>query len=212
MVVPPRIPGSANHTAPRRRAGGLACPVRLPEPRTRVEAPSLPPAVAHYDLVMQPQEKRDASRPGRLAGHSGELPRIGGLLLVYRLLLIIFAVHNSMLTAGSIVVYAHSSATGRSHVPLGSLVFYVITNVALILYVIYLFRLMSRRRKSAIINNIVFNILSAVFLVSWHVIGEKSTTGTIIDSVSNLVIVAYFLLSGRVRRSFVIDRTASYSR
>jgi cell division protein FtsW (lipid II flippase) len=148
---------------------------------------------------------RDASRPERLAGQGGELPRIRGLLLVYLIALIPFALHGSVLTIGSIVVYAHSSATGsHSHVPLSSLVFYVITNVTLILYVIYLLILMSRRRKSAIINNIVFNILSVAFLVSWYVIGEKSNTGTIVDSVPNLVGAAYFLLSRRVRNTFVI--------
>jgi hypothetical protein len=147
---------------------------------------------------------RDASRPERLAGQGGELPRIRGLLLVYLIALILFALHGSVLTIGSIVVYAHSSATGHSHVPLSSLVFYVITNVTLILYVIYLFILVSRRSKSTIINNIVFNILALAFLVSWHVAGEKSITGTVVDSVPNLVGVAYFLLSRRVRNTFVI--------
>jgi hypothetical protein len=45
-----------------------------------------------------------------------------------------------------------------------------------------------------------------VFLVTWYAIGEKSTTGTIVDSIPNLVIVVYFLLSSRVRKTFVIDR------
>lgn len=158
---------------------------------------------------MRLREARDTSGRDRPAGHDvGELPRIRGLLLVYHVLLVIFAVHNSVLTVGSIIVYIHSAATGRAHVAPGSLAFYVVTNVALILYVVYLFRLMSRRRRSAIAHNIVFNILSAVLLVSWHLIGEKSTTGTIVDSAPTLVIVAYFLLSGRVRRTFVSNRTA----
>lgn len=161
---------------------------------------------------MRPHGTRDVSRRVSLAGDDGELPRIGGLLFVYHILLIIFAVHNSVLTVGSMVVFAHSSATGHSHVAPAALVFYVITNLVLILYVLYLFRLKARRRRSAIINNIAFNILSVVFLVSWHAIGEKSTTGTIVDSVPNLVIVAYFLLSGRVRRTFVVGRTGPYGR
>jgi hypothetical protein len=45
-----------------------------------------------------------------------------------------------------------------------------------------------------------------VFLVTWHAIGEKSATGTIVDSIPSLVIVAYFLVSGRVRKTFVLDR------
>lgn len=178
-------------------------------------APFLSRAVAQHDFMMQLSEMRDASSPGRVAGHGRELPRIRGFLVIYHLLLVIFAVHNTLLTVGSVLVYVQSSTTKHSHVPLGSLVFYVLTNVVLILYVIYLFILMRRRRKSAIMHNIAFNILSVVFLVSWHVIGEKSATGMIVDSVPNLVIAAYFLmsgmvLSGRVRRTFIIDRKAGY--
>jgi hypothetical protein len=135
-----------------------------------------------------------------VAGQSGELPRIRGFLLVYLIALTVFALHGSVLTVGSVVVY--------SHIHLGFLVFYVITNVALILYVIYLFILMSRRRKSAIMNNVAFNILAVVFLISWHVIGEKSNIGTIVDSIPNLVGAGYFLLSRRVRNTFVTGHLA----
>jgi len=128
------------------------------------------------------------------------------LLSVYFIALIVFSVHNSFLMVGSIVVYDHSSATGSHHIPPGSLVYYIISNVTLLVYVMYLFVLMKRRRRSAIIHNIIFNILSVVFLVSWHAIGEKSTTGMIVDSIPNLVVVVYFLLSRRVRKTFVIDR------
>jgi len=171
-----------------------------------VLAPSLPRAVAQHDLLMRLREARDASKPERLAGQGPELPRIRGLLLVYFIALTIFFVHNSFLTAGSIVVYGHSAATGSHHIQAGSLVYYVISNATLLVYVIYLFILMKRRRKSAIIHNIVFNILSVVFLVTWHAIGEKSTTGALVDSIPNLVIVVYFLLSRRVRKTFIIDR------
>jgi len=147
-------------------------------------------AVAQHGLLMRLREASEV--------------RIRGLLLVYFTALTIFFVHNSFLMVGSIVVYGHSSATVSHHVPLGSLVYYVISNVTLLVYVIYLFILMKRRRRSAIIHNIIFNILSVVFLVTWHAIGEKSTTGTIVDSIPNLVIVAYFLLSRRVRKTFVI--------
>lgn len=163
---------------------------------------------------MQSHEARsapDATRLDKIDGHNGELPRIRGLLVVYHLLLFVFAVHNAILMVGSVVVYAHSSATGRSHVSLPSLIFYVATNLVLILYVIYLFMLMSRRRKSAIMHNVILNLLSAAFLLSWHLIGEKSTTGTIADSAPNLVIAAYFLLSRRVRRTFVVQSPASQS-
>jgi hypothetical protein len=167
------------------------------------------PAVAAYGLVMRLHEARNASRPESVAGHRGTLPRIRGLLLVYLVALTFFALHNSVLTIGSIIVYAHASVTGHSHVSLGAQIFYVASNVALVLYVIYLFTLMSRRRRSAIVNNIIFNILSVVFLVAWHVIGEKSNTGTLVDSIPNLVIVVYFLLSRRVRNTFIVRRAAS---
>ena len=163
-------------------------------------------AVAQHGLLMRLREASEVSKPENLAGQGPGLPRIRGLLLVYFTALTIFFVHNSFLIAGSIVVYGHSSATGSHHVPPGSLVYYIISNVALLVYVIYLFILMKRRRRSAIIHNLLFNLLSVVFLVTWHAIGEKSTTGTIVDSIPNLVIVAYFLVSGRVRKTFVLDR------
>jgi hypothetical protein len=156
---------------------------------------------------MRLREARETSKPERLAGQGPEPPRIRGLLLVYFIALTIFFVHNSFLTVGSIAVYGHSSATGSHHVPVDFLVYYVISNVALLAYVIYLFILMKRRRSSAIIHNVIFNILSVVFLVTWHAIGEKSTTGMMVDSIPNLVIVVYFLLSRRVRKTFVIDRS-----
>ena len=155
---------------------------------------------------MRLREARDAGKPERLAGQGPELPRIRGLLLVYFIALTIFFVHNSFLTVGSIVAYSHSSATGSHHIPVGSLIYYVISNATLLVYVIYLFILMKQRRRSAIMHNIAFNILSVVFLVTWHAIGEKSTTGTIVDSIPSLVIAVYFLLSRRVRKTFVIDR------
>lgn len=151
-------------------------------------------------------ETRDAGQPERLAGRAAELPRIGGLLLVYCAALTFFFVHNSFLTIGSIAVYGHSSATGIHHFALGSLAYYVISNVTLLVYVVYVFILMKRRRRSAIIHNIAFNLLSVVFLVTWHAIGDKSTTGAIVDSIPSLVIAAYFLLSRRVRKTFVLDR------
>ena len=169
-------------------------------------------AVAQHDLLMRLREARDASKPEGLAGQGPELPRVRGLLLVYFIALTIFFVHNSFLTVGSIVVYGHSSAAGSHHVPVGSLVYYIMSNITLLVYVIYLFILMKRRRRSAIIHNILFNILSVVFLVTWHAIGEKSTAGTIVDSIPNLVIVGYFLLSRRVRKTFVVDRNGAVDR
>jgi hypothetical protein len=158
---------------------------------------------------MRLRQARDASKPEELPGQGPFLPRISGLLLVYFIALAIFFVHNSFLTIGSLVAYGHSSAAGAHHVPLGSLVFYIMSNAALLAYVIFLFIMMKRRRRSAVVHNIIFNLLSVSFLVAWHLIGEKSTTGTIVDSLPSLVVVVYFLLSARVRKTFVLDRNGS---
>jgi hypothetical protein len=101
------------------------------------------------------------------------------------------------------VTYAHPAAAGlHSRVPLGFLIYYVMSNVALLVYGIVLLALMIRRRRSAIVNNVIFNILAVVFLLSWHLLGEKSAIGTVIDSVPNLVGAVYILMSTRVRSTF----------
>lgn len=162
-------------------------------------------AGALHDFAMRLNGVPDAHSPDRLAGQASDLPQIRGLLIVYLIAIAVFTLHTALLTTGSVVVYAHSVATGsHPHVSLSFLVFYVVTNIALIFYVVYLFILMSRRRRSAIPHNIVFNVMAVVFLLSWHVVGEKSNIGTLIDSVPNLVGAGYFLLSRRVRNTFVV--------
>ena len=154
---------------------------------------------------MQPLGVRDTGKPEKPAVQRGELPGIKGWLLVYMVLLAVLLLHGAGLTIGSIVIYAGPSAEGlHSIVPLAFLLFYVATNVILAVYGVCLFILMRRRRRSAIINNVVFNILAVVFLVTWHLFGEKSNIGTVIDAVPNLAGVAYFLLSRRVRNTFII--------
>lgn len=125
-----------------------------------------------------------------------------GWLLVYMVALAALLLHGAVLTIGSIVIYA--SAAGQHSVPLGFLLFYVATNVILAVYGVRLFILMRRRRRSAIINNVAFNILAVLFLVSWHLFGEKSNIGTVVDALPNLSFAAYFLLSRRVRNTFII--------
>lgn len=138
------------------------------------------------------------------AQHGG-LPRIRGWLLVYIALLAIFLLHGALLTGGSIVVYLNPAAAGlRSSIPLGFLMYYDMTNLALLVYGITLFFLMARRRRSAIVNNVILNILAIVFLVTWHLIGEKSNIGTVIDSLPNLAAASYILLSRRVRSTFIV--------
>lgn len=130
-----------------------------------------------------------------------------GWLLVYIVVLAVLGLHGAGLAIGSAVIYAHRAATGlHSSVPLISLLFYVITNVILILYTVALFILMSAHLRSAIINNVIFNISSIAFLVAWHLIGEKSNVGTLVDSAPNLVGAAYILLSKRVRSTFIVRR------
>jgi Protein of unknown function (DUF2569) len=162
-------------------------------------------AFAQHDSVMQLHGARDAGKPEQSAGQPGALPRIRGWLLVYIAALVVILLHGAGLTIASIVIYAHPAAAGlHSFVPLSFLLFYVITNVILILYGVVLFIRMSQRRRSAITNNIIFNILSVSFLVAWHLIGEKSNVGTLVDSAPNLVGAAYMLLSRRVRSTFII--------
>jgi hypothetical protein len=170
-------------------------------------------AFEQHDSVMQLHEACEAGKPEKSAGQHGPLPGMRGWLLAYVVVLAYLLLHGAGLTIASIVIYAHPAAAGlRSFVPLSFLLFYVITNVILIFYMALLFVLMARRRKSAIINNIVFNILSVMFLVAWHILGEKSNAGTVVDSVPNLAGAAYFLLSRRVRNTFVIGSKSLLSR
>ena len=94
-----------------------------------------------------------------------------------------------------------------SFVPLGWLLFYVVTNVVLAIYTAVLLVLMLGRRKAAIANNIVFNLLSVLFVVLWHFVGEKSLVGTVVDSLPGLAGLAYILTSKRVRGTFVSSRS-----
>lgn len=154
---------------------------------------------------MQPQGVRDTGKPEKPAVQPGALPGMRGWLLVYMVALAVLLLHGAGLTIGSIVIYAGPPAAGlHSVLPLGFLLFYVTTNVILAVYGVCLFVLMRRRRRSAIINNVVFNILAVVFLVAWHLFGEKSNIGTVVDAVPNLAWAAYFLLSRRVRNTFII--------
>jgi hypothetical protein len=50
-------------------------------------------------------------------------------------------------------------------------------------------------------HNVVFNVLSVVFLLGWHVFHMKSTVGVAIDSTPNVVMAAYIVSSRRVRET-----------
>jgi hypothetical protein len=128
---------------------------------------------------------------------------VRGWLLVYTISLAYLLLHGAALTIASLVIHAHPALAGlRSFVPLRFLVFYVATNVLLILYAIRLFVLMARKRRAAIAHNVMFNVLGAVFLLAWHVLGEKSNVGTVVDTLPYLIGLAYILRSRRVRNTF----------
>ncbi len=128
---------------------------------------------------------------------------IRGWLLVYVVVLAFITVHGMALTAASIIIYIKPSAAGvTSFAPLSALLFYDITNALLIIYAIVLFILMFRRRKAAIVHNIVFNAVSVLLLVGWHFAGQKSNIGTFVDALPSLVSLWYFLVSKRVRTTF----------
>jgi hypothetical protein len=128
---------------------------------------------------------------------------IRGWLLVYVIVLGLLALHGLGLTLATLIVNADPSLVGmNSFVPLPSLLLYVISNLFLVLYTVVLYILMFKGLKSAIINNVIFHVLSIAFLVSWHIVGMKSTLGTVIDSTPGIIGVWYMLASRRVRNTF----------
>lgn len=141
-----------------------------------------------------------------------ELIGIRGWLLVYVVVLGLLTVHAIGLTVASVIVYNKPATAGlaatvaplKASLPLSSVLFYGITNVLLIIYAVVLYILMFRRRKAAISHNITFNVLSVLLLVAWHFAGEKSNVGTFVDALPNLVSLWYFLVSKRVRNTFII--------
>jgi hypothetical protein len=128
--------------------------------------------------------------------------------LVYMVGLVVLALHGLGLTVAVVVIYANPALAGfTSFVPLGWLLFYVVTNVVLVIYTAVLLVLMLRRRKAAIASNIVFSLLSVLFVVLWHFVGEKSLAGTAVDSLPGLAGLGYVLTSKRVRGTFVSSRS-----
>lgn len=114
--------------------------------------------------------------------------------------------HQLELTVGSIVFYFNPSLIGEtSFIPLYALIFYVTTNIIDLAYIIVLFVLFFKKRKSAIKNTVIYGIISVLTLISWHLLGEKSSFGTILDSLLGIIGTCYFLTSGRVRRTFILE-------
>lgn len=128
---------------------------------------------------------------------------IRGWLLLYVVGLAAELAHGLALTIGSLVIYAKPSLAGlHSFIPLWALLIYVVSNFGLVAYGFALFVLMSRGRRAAIANNILFNALSVAFLVIWFFLSAKSPIGTVVDSLPGLVAIAYFSRSRRVRNTF----------
>jgi hypothetical protein len=140
-------------------------------------------------------------RSGSLA--QSKLVGIRGWLLVYMVGLAAELAHGLALTVGSLVIYTKPSLAGlHSFIPLWALLIYVISNLGLLAYGVVLFVLMSRERKAAIANNMLFNALSIAFLVCWFFLSAKSPIGTVVDSLPGLAAIAYFSRSRRVRNTF----------
>jgi len=141
------------------------------------------------------------------ACRAGSPSGLRGWLLVYMIGLVIQALHGLGLTVGAIVIFADPGQAGlMSLVPLGPLLFYISTNIILAGYTAVVLSLMVRRRKAAIVNSIVLNFLPVLLLTLWHVFGEKSPVGTIVDSLPGLAGLAYILSSKRVRGTFICSR------
>ena len=147
--------------------------------------------------VCSPTASRSASRsPTRLVG-------IRGWLLIYVVGLAAELAHGLALTIGSLVIYAKPSLAGlHSFAPGWAVLIYVVSNIGLMAYGVVLFVLMSRERRAAIANNILFNALSIAFLVIWFLLSAKSPIGTVVDSLPGLAAIAYFSRSRRVRNTF----------
>lgn len=148
-----------------------------------------------------------AEKPGNVGVNDPDrLLGIAGWLLVIVVLLAYQLIHGLVLTGGAIILYNDPSLAAReafSGVPLGGLLLYVATNLVLAIYAIVVLALMVRRKKAAISNCIILSLLWPCCLIVWHLAGEKSHFGTIVDILPNAVIFLYVALSQRVRSTFV---------
>jgi hypothetical protein len=167
-------------------------------------------AATVYVIGSRPRETASAAfrvfSPTGIRSSSVAEPNLVGIrgwLLLYVVGLAAELAHGVALTIGSLVIYAKPSLEGvHSVIPWWALLIYVVSNVGLLAYGVVLFVLMSRERKAAIANNVLFNVLSGAFLVIWFFLSAKSPIGTVVDSLPGLVAIAYFSRSRRVRNTF----------
>lgn len=62
---------------------------------------------------------------------------------------------------------------------------------------------MLERKRRAVLHNCIWNLLSILFLLTWHLAAEKSNIGTFVDALPSVVGIGYILLSRRVKATFV---------
>ena len=137
------------------------------------------------------------------SGSRSRLVGIRGWLLLYMMGLAAEVAHSLALATGAMVIYTKPSLAGlHSFIPLWALLIYVVSNLGLVAYGVALFVLMSRERKDAIAHNILFNVLSIMFLVIWFSLSAKSPIGTVVDSLPAVAAIVYFSRSRRVRNTF----------
>lgn len=150
-------------------------------------------SVIHKTGVAKTMNEND-----RLAG-------IRGFLIVYLFLLSAQLIHGLVLTGGSIVLYNNPSlaATQGFSLPLSGMLLYDITNLILAADAILVLVLMLKKKKAAIINGVILSVLWPLALLIWHMAGEKSNFGTVVDSLPNVLGILYLLLSRRVKATFV---------
>ncbi len=114
-------------------------------------------------------------------------------------------VHGLVLTGGSNVLYNNPALakTQDFSLPLSGLLVYDIPNLILAALGVVFLILAFKKMKAAIACGLVLSILWPVVLLIWHVAGEKSHFGTIVDILPNIINIFYLLLSKRVKAPFV---------
>ncbi|PWR10157.1 hypothetical protein DKT68_09760 [Micromonospora acroterricola] len=129
-------------------------------------------------------------------------PRLRGLLVGYVVVLVLLLIHGIGLTIATLVIDANPSLVGMTDLgPESHIVFYVVTNSFLAVYILVLLWLICTRRRAAIVHNYLYCAISIGCLVAWNVLGMKSPVGTVIDSVPSIVGIVYFANSTRVKRT-----------
>lgn len=129
-------------------------------------------------------------------------PRLGGLLAGYMVVLVLLLIHGIGLTIATLVIDANPSLVEMTDLgPESHIVFYVVTNCLLAVYILVLLWLIRTKRRAAIVHNYLYCAISIGCLVAWNLLGMKSPIGTVIDSLPGVVGIVYFATSIRVKRT-----------